>query len=132
MTNRPALPALPEEDAALLETLKPDLARLLYPDQSTEPFAITAVYPELGGDAAQSAGELEAAATEHTVVEPDVEGQASLHHTTFSLEQIEEFHELYHLAEGVIGADRLDVLLNGRTVPLTRELWLPLIWTLRP
>ncbi len=125
------LPPLSEEDAALLKTLKPDLARALYPDQSTEPFTITAVYPELGGDASQSAGELEAAATEHTVVESDAEGQAPLHHTIFSLDQIEEFHELYHLAEGAIGADRLDVLLNGRTVPLTRELWLPLIWTLR-
>lgn len=120
-----------EDDAALLKTLKPDLARLLYPDQSTEPFMITAVYPELGGDAGRSARELEAAATEHTVVETDVAGQASMHHTTFSLDQIEEFHELYHLAEGAIGADRLDVLLNGRKVPLTRELWLPLIWTLR-
>ena len=126
------MPALSEEDAALLETLTPDLARLLYPDQSPEPFTITAVYPELAGDAARSAGELEAAATEHTVVETDVDGQVSLHHTTFSLDQVEEFHELYHLAEGAIGADRLDVLLNGRTVPLTRELWLPLIWTLRP
>ena len=120
-----------KEDADLLETLTPDLARLLYPDQSTDPFTITAVYPELGGDAAESAGKLEASATGHTVVEADAEGQASLHHTTFSLEQIEEFHELYHLAEKAIGADRLEVLLNGRAVPLTRELWLPLIWTLR-
>ncbi len=126
------MPALSAEDAALLETLTPDLARLLYPDQSTEPFTITAVYPELEGDAARAAVELEAAATEHTVVETDVAGRVSLHHTTFSLDQIEEFHELYHLAEGAIGADRLDVLLNGRTIPLTRELWLPLIWTLRP
>jgi len=84
------------------------------------------------GGAALLVGELEAAATEHTVVETDIAGQVSLHHTTFSLDQVEEFHELYHLAEEAIGADRLDVLLNGRTVPLTRELWLPLIWTLRP
>lgn len=129
--DRSVLPTLSEDDAALLETLQPDLARLLYPDQSTEPFTITAVYPELGGDADQSARELEASATEHTIVQTDDAPQASLHHTTFSLDQIEEFHELYHLAEAAIGADRLDILLNGRTVPLTRELWLPLIWTLR-
>ena len=119
MMDRPALPPLSEDDAALLETLQPDLARLLYPDQSTEPFTITAVYPELGGDADQSARELEASATEHTIVQTDDAPRASLHHTTFSLDQIEEFHELYHLAEAAIGADRLEVLLNGRTVPLT-------------
>ena len=47
------------------------------------------------------------------------------------MHQIEEFHELYHLAEEAIGADSVEVLLNGREVPLTRELWLPLFWTLR-
>ena len=128
MGARSALPSLSEEDAALLETLTPDLARLLYPDQFTEPFSITATYPEFGGDDARR---LEVAATAHEVLPAPADGRGSRHRTTFSMHQIEEFHELYHLAEAAIGADRVEVLLNGRKVPLTRELWLPLFWTLR-
>lgn len=128
MSDRSALPSLPEEDAALLETLTPDLARLLYPDQSAEPFSITATYPEFGGDAAR---QLEASATAHEVSPAAADGRAPRHRTTFSMHQIEEFHELYHLAEEAIGTDNVEVLLNGREVPLTRELWLPLLWTLR-
>lgn len=122
------MPSLSEEDAALLETLTPDLARLLYPDQSTEPFSITATYAEFGGDAAR---QLEAGATAHEVLPAPADGQTPRHRTTFSMRQIEEFHELYHLAEEAIGADNVEVLLSGREVPLTRELWLPLLWTLR-
>jgi len=127
MVNR----SLSEADAKLLETLSPDLARLLYPDQSVERFTITAVYPELTGDVAQAARVIEADAHAHEVGEVGIEGGDLLHSTTFSLQQIEEFHELYHLAEEAIGADKLEVLLNGREVPLARELWLPLMWTLR-
>lgn len=131
MTNRSVPPTLPEKDAALLETLTPDLARLLYPDQSTEPFRITVVYPELGGNAGKAARKIEADATDHSVSEPEATGDVRLHRTTFSLAQIEEFHELYHLAETFSGSGGLELLLNGRRVPLARELWLPLIWTLR-
>ena len=129
MSTRSALPPLSEEDAALFETLTPELARLLYPDQSSDPFSITAVYPEFAGE--PKVRELEAAATAHEVSEPGGKSQAPLHRTTFSLRQIEEFHELYHLVESAIGADHVELMLNGRAVPLTRELWLPLIWTLR-
>jgi hypothetical protein len=128
MSARSALPSLPKEDAALLETLTPDLARILYPDHSAEPFSITATYPEFGGDAVR---QLEATATGHEVSPAEAGGQEPRHRTTFSMHQIEEFHELYHLAEETIGTDNVEVLLNGRAVPLTRELWLPLLWTLR-
>jgi len=131
MTDRSAPPALPKEDAALFETLTPDLARLLYPDQSTEPFRVTVVYPELSGDAGDAARKIEAEAAEHSTSEPASTDDGPLHHTTFSLAQIEEFHELYHLVETSIGSGGLELLLNDRRVPLARELWLPLIWTLR-
>jgi len=107
------------------------LARLLYPDQASEPFRVTVVYPDLRGDAGEAARKIEAGATEHSISEPDNAGRGSLHHTTFSLAQIEEFHELYHLVETSIGSGGVELLLNDRRVPLARELWLPLIWTLR-
>jgi hypothetical protein len=129
MSDLSTLSSLPEEDAALLETLSPEFARLLYPEQSTEPFTVTAQYPHFGGTAGDTARRLEAAATRHVVVDTGTE--APLHQTTFSLRQVEEFHELYHLAEAAIGVDNIDLLLNGKVVPLTRELWLPLLWSLR-
>jgi len=131
MSDRSAPPPLSEKDAALYETLPPELARALYPDQSIESFRITAIYPELPGDASAKARDLEAAAHAHVVEEPQGDGDPPVHRTTFSLQQIEEFHELYHLAEGAIGAADIELRLNDKEVPLTRELWLPLVWTLR-
>jgi len=131
MSDRSALPPLSAEDAALFETLTPELARALYPDQSAAPFTITAIYPELEGDAGRAVRELEAAAVAHEAQEAAESDAPPRHHTTFSLRQIEEFHELYHLAEKAIGAAGIELLLNGKAVPLTRELWLPLLWTLR-
>ncbi|MGD8329255.1 MAG: hypothetical protein PVJ49_07440 [Acidobacteriota bacterium] len=131
MSDRSALSPLTEQDAALFETLTPELARALYPDQSAAPFTITAIYPQLEGDAARAARELEAAAVAHAIEEAPGKDAPPRHRTTFSLRQIEEFHELYHLAEQAIGVADIEVLLNGKAVPLTRELWLPLLWTLR-
>lgn len=111
--------------------MTPELARALYPDQSAAPFSITAIYPELEGDAGRAARELEAAAVSHEIEEAAGNDAPPRHRTTFLLRQIEEFHELYHLAEMAIGAAGIEVLLNGKAVPLTRELWLPLLWTLR-
>lgn len=120
-----------DEDAALFESLTPDLARALYPEQTVAPFHVTAIYPQLGGEAGGAAARLEAAAEAHEIIEASAGGETPLHRTTFSLRQVEEFHELYHLLESTIGAAEIDLLLNDRKVPLARELWLPLLWTLR-
>ncbi len=121
---------MPDEDAALLETLTPELARLLYPEQVVTPFRITMVYPVLRGEAAEVGEKIEAVA-EESESEPGSEASDPSRRTTFALSQIEEFHELYHLAEASIGSGKIELLLNDRRVPLARELWLPLIWTLR-
>ncbi len=115
----------------MLETLPPDVARLLYPERNVDPLTVTLVYPELEGLPSSEAAGLEAAATSHSVVDSPAPGQSAAHETTFTLQQVEEFHRLYDLVENAVGADNVKVLLNGRTVPLVRELWLPLIWTLR-
>ena len=108
-----------------------ELARALFPERDNGPFTITVTYPDLGDDVVDVVTQIEGRATAHSIEESSVEGQPARRRTTFTLRQLEEFHELYHLVEKAVGADRLDVLLNGRAVPLTRELWLPLIWELR-
>jgi hypothetical protein len=128
MDDRSTPSALPEEDAALFETLTPELARLLYPEQVATPFRVTMVYPELRGGAATAGSRIEATAERSESVTETDDPQRR---TTFSLAQIEEFHELYHLVEASFGSAEIELLLNDRPVPLARELWLPLIWTLR-
>ncbi len=115
----------------MLETLPEELARALFPERDDGPFTITVTYPDLGDDAADAATQIEGKASAHSIEESSVEGQPARRSTTFTLRQLEEFHELYHLVERAVGADRLEVLLNDRPIPLTRELWLPLIWELR-
>lgn len=125
------MPSLPLEDAALFATLSPELARALYPEQSADPFRITVVYPQPDGEVAVAAGKLEQAALAHEVEPARAAGEAPRHRTTFSLHQVEEFHALYHLVGSAEGADEVELLLNDKAVPLARELWLPLLWTLR-
>lgn len=125
------MPALSPEDAALFATLPPELARALYPEQSAEPFRITVVYPQPAGETANAAAKLAQGAVAHEVDAPEAAGEAPQHRTTFSLQQVEEFHELYHLIGSAEGAGEVELLLNGKPVPLARELWLPLLWTLR-
>lgn len=92
---------------------------------------MTVIYPDLGDESREDVEALQADATDHGV-EEDVDPKGSpLRRTTFTLGQVEEFHALYHLAETAVGADNLELLLNDRQVPLARELWLPLIWSLR-
>ena len=123
--------SLSKEDAALLASLTPEMATLLYPEHTAGPLTVTLVYPELDPPARPAASELETAAAEHAVVEAVVSGEPAQHRTTFTLQQVEQLHELYHLLETTIGVDKVDVLLSGRRLPLARELWLPLVWTLR-
>ena len=52
-------------------------------------------------------------------------GKGTAKHTvSFDLSNIRNFFELYDLSSEFI----IDILINGKTRPFTRELWLPLLW----
>ena len=107
------------------------MAALLYPEHTAGPLTVTLVYPEIAGAARDQAAELESDATQHSVDETMVSGGAVRHRTTFTMQQVEQLHQLYHLLETTIGVGEVDILLSGIRLPMARELWLPLIWTLR-
>lgn len=107
------------------------MIRLLYPDQLGGPVEVRLTYPEVETDEADRARELEAAALKLAVDEPRRPGDRPLHRVTFTLRELEELHELYHLVERAAGSDRVEIEVNGHELPLVRELWLPLLWTLR-
>jgi hypothetical protein len=123
--------SLSKEDAALLASLTPEMAALLYPEHTAGPLTVTLIYPELDQPARPAASEIETAAADHEAVDAVVPGETARHRTTFTLQQVEQLHQLYHLLETTIGVDKVDILLSGRRLPLARELWLPLVWTLR-
>ncbi|MFQ5743840.1 MAG: hypothetical protein ACE5HV_09665 [Acidobacteriota bacterium] len=130
--REPAAESSPgDADTALYESLPPEIARLLYPERSREPLTVSLVYPQLEESVQAQAAELQAMASCHTFNELPVPGQTPRQRTTFTLQRIEELHQLYHLVEMAVGTRRVEVLLNGQVVPLVRELWLPLLWILR-
>jgi len=107
------------------------MARLLYPDQLGGPVGITLDYPEIQGEEAARARQLEGAARQLVVDEPRAPGEPPRRRARFTLQELEEFHELYHLVERRAGSDRVEIRVNDHDLPLVRELWLPLLWTLR-
>ena len=112
----------PARDARLLAELDDETTRLLFPERFTEPLRVTLVYPTLDEANNAKAKKLLRDA-EHSV---DEHGD---HHATFTLAQLEPLHAMYALLEQQ--SVQLRVLLDDKTVPMVRELWLPLLWTLR-
>ena len=50
---------------------------------------------------------------------------------TFSLDETDALHDLFALVDGELGSAAVEVRINDLVLPMTRELWLPLFWSLR-
>lgn len=110
-----------DRDQQLLASLDPATAKLLFPERFAEPIEVTLVCPPLDPETATALGEL--AGDAHVGI--DADGGRRL---TFTLAQLESLHETYLLLEQESFA--FEVLLDGKQVPMVRELWLPLMWGL--
>lgn len=118
-----------ERDAALLASLDEDSLRLLFPERFAGPLEVTLLHPPLAGAAATRAGELAGdRISEAAECAPD---GSALMQARFRLDAVEKLHAYYSLLEETFGVERVEILLDGRRVPMVRELWLPLLWTLR-
>ena len=115
-------------DAPLFDSLDEETQRLLFPERFDDPATVTLIYRQLEGEAAERAAALEsaAAALEHV---PATDGEAT--RATFGLEHLDPLHELYTLLQEEPEAGTVEVLVDGKAVPMVRELWLPLLWCLR-
>ena len=114
-----------QRDQKLLDQLDPETARMLFPEKFPQRLRVTLRYPELDESTAKAAAEAlaQAAACEATAA-----GQAT---ATFTLEQAEALHDLFALVEGEFGSAAVEVRINDQVLPMARELWLPLFWSLR-
>lgn len=119
-------------DADPMSDLPPEVARLLYPHRHREPTRITLLYPELGvGD--RSRLQALADAGDHEMrPDPRFPLEEEVHAVTFGLDDVEGLHALHRIVVEETGPDGHRVLVNGRSLPLVAELWLPLFWTLLP
>ena len=102
-----------------LAALEPGLASALSPP-GARPFSITIVFPPLDTPDYARAVELARQAVEYRQV-------GVFHRARFLAADAEKIHELWTL---VGGFDSAEVLIDDRSVPYARQLWLPLIWFL--
>ena len=121
------------KDDELLENLDPETARLIFPQRFPhEPVRIMLLYPPLEGEAAERERELAQQASEFEVTtDPRDVNDEPRHRVVFSLEQLDALHDLWTLLDSELEPGKLDIQLNGRRIPLLRDLWLPLLWGLR-
>ena len=105
-----------EEEFAALE---PSLAQAIAPPGS-RPFSITILFAPLDSPDYPRAVELARQSPEYRQI-------GVLHRARFHAGDAEKIHELWML---VGGSDSAQVLIDDRSLPYARQLWLPLIWFL--
>ena len=114
----------PEEPtAAELAALDPDLHNTLFGPREL-PFSITLVFPPFEGEHYEQAVAQARASAEYLELGQGVNRR---HRARFFSGDASRLKELYQLVGAVPG---VEVLVDDRPVPYSRELWLPLIWFL--
>lgn len=112
----------PEEPTAEeLAALDPDLHATLFGARDL-PFSITLVFPPFDGPNYQRAVEKARASAEYR---DTGEGAERRHRARFFSDDVPRLKDLFELVGSVPG---VDVLIDDRPVPYSRELWLPLLW----
>jgi len=114
-----------QRDQQLLEQLDPETARMLFPDKFPQRLRVTLQFPPLDeATASAAAGALAQAAS----CDSTPAGQST---ATFTLDHADALHDLFALVDGEFGAAAVEVRINDQILPMARELWLPLFWSLR-
>ena len=112
----------PEEPTAEeLAALDPDLHATLFGPRNL-PFSITLVFPPFDGPDYERAVEKARASAEYREIG---EGAGRRHRARFFSNDVRRLKDLFEIISPVQG---VDVLIDDRPVPYSRELWLPLLW----
>ncbi|HJU42410.1 MAG TPA: hypothetical protein VJ691_06325 [Vicinamibacterales bacterium] len=104
-----------------LAALDPDLHTTLFGPRNL-PFSITLVFPAFEGPDYERAVEKARASAEYREIG---EGADRRHRARFFSTDVRRLKDLFELISPVQG---VDVLIDDRPVPYSRELWLPLLW----
>jgi hypothetical protein len=112
----------PEEPTAEeLAALDPDLHATLFGPRDL-PFSLTIVFPPFDGPDYDKAVEKARASAEYRETGAGAERR---HRARFFSDDVRRLKDLFELVGPVPG---VEVLLDDRPVPYSRELWLPLLW----
>ena len=112
----------PEEPTAEeLAALDPDLHDTLFGARDL-PFSITLVFPPFEGPDYERAVEKARASAEYRELG---EGADRRHRARFFSNDVRRLKDLFELINPVQG---MEVLIDDRPVPFSRELWLPMLW----
>ncbi len=112
----------PEEPTAEeLAALDPDLHETLFGPRDL-PFSITLIFPPFDGPNYERAVEKARASGEYRQLG---EGADRRHRARFFSNDIMRLKDLFEIVGPVPG---VEVLIDDRPVPFSRELWLPLVW----
>jgi hypothetical protein len=104
-----------------LAALDPDLYATLFGPRDL-PFSITLVFPPFEGENFAKALDKARASREYRETG---DGETRRHRARFFSTDAVELRDLFELVGPVHG---MDVLIDDRAIPYTRELWLPLLW----
>jgi len=109
----------PEKDISHLE---PRMVEILYPDRAPREPSITIVFGPSDGPGYAAAVVIAERAPWYRREGSD---RWLRHHATYTLDQVEELHELFsHVGD----YPSSEILIRDKKVPYARELWLPLFW----
>jgi hypothetical protein len=112
----------PEEPTAEeLAALDPDLHETLFGSRDL-PFSITLVFPPFDGPNYERAVEKARASAEYRELG---DGADRRHRARYFSNDIVRLKDLFEIVGPVPG---VEVLIDDRPVPFSRELWLPLLW----
>jgi hypothetical protein len=112
----------PEEPTAEeLAALDPDLHTTLFGPRDL-PFSVTLVFPPFAGPDYERAVEKARASAEYRELG---DGADRRHRARFFSNDVRRLKDLFELIGPVQG---VEVLIDDRPIPYSRELWLPMLW----
>jgi hypothetical protein len=116
------LPRVVPKEETDISALSDEMADILYPGRRPRPFRMGAVFDAFGGPNYPRALGL---AKRSQVYREIGSGDRLQHRAEFESSEAAVFRDLYEIVGPI---STTEVLVNGRNVPYSRELWLPLFW----
>jgi len=116
------LPRVVPKEETDISALPDELVDVLYPDRRPKPFRMGVIFDAFGGPNYPRAL---AVAKRSRVYRELGAGPALRHRAEFETGEAQSMRELYDIVGPI---STTEVLVDGRQVPCSRELWLPLFW----
>jgi hypothetical protein len=116
------LPRVVPKEETDISGLSDEMVDILYPGRRPRPFRMGVVFDAFGGPNYPRALEL---AKRSKVYREVGSGDRLQHRAEFESSEVGTFRDLYAIVGPI---STTEILVGGRIVPYSREVWLPLFW----